>query len=113
MNTNSLSTYDRDVLSPMSSSSILPRGLHRFAAAKPFAKAGAERYFYPAFNANGQSRGHVGPSGHGNTNVVGIFGMRPPSNKDVPHPSMDTSLTARGQCLSFDSSVSEKEQVQC
>ncbi|KAJ8581804.1 hypothetical protein M405DRAFT_600620 [Rhizopogon salebrosus TDB-379] len=34
----------------------------------------------------------VGVSRHGNTNVVGIVDMRTSSAKDVPRPSMDTSL---------------------
>ncbi|KAJ8583824.1 hypothetical protein M405DRAFT_827900, partial [Rhizopogon salebrosus TDB-379] len=38
------------------------------------------------------SIGWVGPVGYGNTNVVEIIGMRTPSDKDVPHPSMDTNL---------------------
>jgi hypothetical protein len=38
------------------------------------------------------SIGWVGPSGHGNTNVVEIVGTETPSDKDVPRPSMDTSL---------------------
>ncbi|KAJ8595212.1 hypothetical protein M405DRAFT_807659 [Rhizopogon salebrosus TDB-379] len=38
------------------------------------------------------SIGWVGPIGYGNTSVVEIVGTRTPWDKDVPHPSMDTSL---------------------
>ncbi|KAJ8581433.1 hypothetical protein M405DRAFT_832549 [Rhizopogon salebrosus TDB-379] len=36
--------------------------------------------------------GWVGPVGYDNTNVVEIVGMRTPSDRDVPRPSMDTNL---------------------
>ncbi|KAJ8594515.1 hypothetical protein M405DRAFT_808953, partial [Rhizopogon salebrosus TDB-379] len=38
------------------------------------------------------SIGWVGPIGYGNTSVVEIVCTRTPSDKDVPHPSTDTSM---------------------
>ncbi|KAJ8593568.1 hypothetical protein M405DRAFT_810773 [Rhizopogon salebrosus TDB-379] len=81
-------------LSPLSNTS---------PTAVAFAKARAERFFRLPSDANERSRGYmqrqvqecknvnsigwVGPSRHGNTNVVGIVGVGTSSDKDVPRPS--------------------------
>ncbi|KAJ8580810.1 hypothetical protein M405DRAFT_23451 [Rhizopogon salebrosus TDB-379] len=91
--------YNDPALSSLSNSS---------PTAVAFAKARAERFFRLLSDANERPKGHmqrqvqecknvnsiawVGPSRHGNTNVVGIVDMRTSSAKDVRRPSMDTSL---------------------